>query len=130
MTLCSTRSAVVATGAHRDLRPGSCRNASASVAIVAGIVAEKNSVWRSRRQQLHDPPHVVDEAHVEHAVGLVEDEDLDVAQATACAWSMRSSRRPGVATRMSTPRASARSCLPIGDAAEDDRGATAAGAAP
>ena len=29
------------------------------------------------RQQRKDPPDVVDEAHVEHPIGLVEDEDLD-----------------------------------------------------
>ena len=51
-----------------------------------------------------------------------------VAQIDAAPGSMRSSRRPGVATRMSTPRASACSCAPLADAAEDHGGATAAGA--
>ena len=31
-------------------------------------------------QELHDPLDVGDEAHVEHAVGLVDDEDLDAGQ--------------------------------------------------
>ncbi len=44
-----------------------------------------------------------DEAQVEHLVGLVEHEDLDVAQVSA-RCSIRSSRRPGVATSTSTPR--------------------------
>ena len=42
-----------------------------------GIVAEKNSVWRLPRERGDHPPDVVDEAHVEHAVGLVEHEHLD-----------------------------------------------------
>ena len=46
MTLCSTRSAVVATGAHRDLRRIASGTLSASAAIVVGMVAEKNSVCR------------------------------------------------------------------------------------
>ena len=32
------------------------------------------------RQELHDPLDVGDEAHVEHAVGFVDDEDLDAGQ--------------------------------------------------
>ena len=43
MMLCSTRSAVVASGRTATCT-GSFRNAAASEAIVAGIVAEKNSV--------------------------------------------------------------------------------------
>jgi hypothetical protein len=45
------------------------------------MVAEKNRVWRLLRQHPHDPAHVGQEAHVEHAVGLVEHEDLDVVEA-------------------------------------------------
>jgi hypothetical protein len=33
-----------------------------------------------RGKQRQDPADVVDEAHVEHAVGLVQDQDLDLAQ--------------------------------------------------
>ena len=33
------------------------------------------------RQGIDDPAHVADEAHVEHAVGLIEDGDLNIAQA-------------------------------------------------
>ena len=43
-------------------------------------MAENSSVWRSRRHCGDDLPHVVDEAHVEHAVGLVEDEDRDLVE--------------------------------------------------
>jgi hypothetical protein len=49
--------------------------------------------------------HVGQEAHVEHAVGLVEHEDLDLVRGSQWRCWIRSSRRPGVATRMSTPRA-------------------------
>ena len=38
-------------------------------------MAEKNSVWRSARALGHDAVDRGLEAHVEHAVGLVEDED-------------------------------------------------------
>ena len=41
------------------------------------MVAEEEQRLTLLRQHLHDAPHVVDEAHVEHAVGFVEDEDLD-----------------------------------------------------
>ena len=49
-------------------------------AISRGMVAEKNSVWRLRRQLGDDPADVVDEAHVEHAVGFVEHEHLDAVE--------------------------------------------------
>ena len=49
--------------------------------MARGMVAEKNSVWRCVRELGDDLADVVDEAHVEHAVGLVEDEHLDVAEA-------------------------------------------------
>ena len=79
ITLCSTRSTVVATGVDRDLhRVGEER--SASCAIVFGMVAEKNSVCRFAGHELHDPPERHDEAEVEHLVGLVDDEDLDRAE--------------------------------------------------
>ena len=38
---------------------------------------------RGRRQQRHDPLDVGDEAHVEHAIGFVEHEDLDLAEVHA-----------------------------------------------
>ena len=43
-------------------------------------VAEKNSVWRSLGHWRDDAVDGGAEAHVEHAVGLVEDEDLDVGE--------------------------------------------------
>jgi hypothetical protein len=49
----------------------------------ADVVVERRrqqQVLALRRQQLQHAPDVVDEAHVEHAVGLVEHEDLDVRQ--------------------------------------------------
>ena len=59
---------------------GSFRNEPASLRISSGKVAEKSRFCRLRRQQREDAADVVDEAHVEHAVGLVEHEDLDLAQ--------------------------------------------------
>ena len=48
--------------------------------MAPSIVAEKNRVWRSRRGLGDDPLDGRLEAHVEHPVGLVEDEDLDVGE--------------------------------------------------
>ena len=51
------------------------------LAIAFGMVAEKNRVWRSFGSSVDDALQRMDEAEVEHLVGLVEDEDLDLAQA-------------------------------------------------
>jgi hypothetical protein len=70
------------------------------------LVAEGGAEQQALLVLRHDGQHlldVVDEAHVEHAVGLVEHEDLDAADVHVPCWWW-SSRRPGVATRMSTPR--------------------------
>ena len=40
----------------------------------------EHQVLPSRRQELDDPLDVRQEAHVEHPVGLVQDEDLDLAE--------------------------------------------------
>ena len=40
------------------------------------------------RQQRHDPLDVRDEAHVQHAVGLVQHEDLDLAQVDALVFDV------------------------------------------
>ena len=54
------------------------------------------------------PDEAVDlrlEAHVEHPVGLVEDEDPDPRSSETSRRSTRSCRRPGVAIRTWAPRA-------------------------
>ena len=43
-------------------------------------VAEKSRFCRFGRQQVHDAAHVGPEAHVEHAVGLVEHQHLDLGE--------------------------------------------------
>ena len=48
--------------------------------IGRGIVAEKKTVCRSARRLLQDRADVVEEAHVEHAVGLVQDDHLHLVQ--------------------------------------------------
>ena len=50
-----------------------------------GTVAEKSRVCRSARHELHDLAHLHREAHVEHAVGLVEHQDLDSVEAQGAA---------------------------------------------
>ena len=73
------RSTVVAAGVTAT-RTGSCSIWFASSAISRGMVAEKNSVWRLAGSLVDDPADVVDEAHVEHAVGFVEHEHLDAIE--------------------------------------------------
>ena len=107
ITRCSTRSTGRGLGRHVDpqmilrmaapgrLRPAAWwRKTGASTVVPA---AERRS------------SHVVDEAHVEHAVGLVEDEGFNRAQGDMSAL-IRSSRRPGVATTISQPACSEQIC--------------------
>ena len=53
--------------------------------MVGEIVAEKSAVWRSLGRRREDRLEVLGEAHVEHLVGLVEDDDLDAIEAQAAA---------------------------------------------
>ena len=69
------------------------------------------------RQRRDHFPDIVDEAHVEHAVGLVEDEHLEPIEPHQ-RWPIRSSRRPGVAIRTSTPPRQRWNLLALTDAAE------------
>ncbi len=53
--------------------------------VAPSSVAEKNSVWRSFEHLGDDPADRRFEAHVEHPVGLVEDEDADAAEGDGAA---------------------------------------------
>ena len=87
------------------------------VVRVAGGDAAGLAVERGREEQRlavargggHDAVDDGAEAHVEHAVGLVEHEEPDARRVTS-PRRMRSSRRPGVATRTCALRA-ARACF-------------------
>ncbi len=59
---------------------GSCRKPPASDADLIGEGGAEQEVLATRRQDLEHATDVADEAHVEHPVGLVEDEDLDVRE--------------------------------------------------
>ena len=48
--------------------------------ISGGMVAEKNSVWRVKGTSLQMRSMSGNEAHVEHAVGFVDDQNLDAGQ--------------------------------------------------
>ena len=52
------------------------------------MVAEKNRVWRVKGTMPADALDVRNEAHVEHAIGLVDDEDLDAGQQQLAALEM------------------------------------------
>ncbi len=116
-TDCSTRSAGVATGATAT-RTGSRSRRLASASIARGIVAEKSSVCRSRGVRRAMRRTVCDEAHVEHAVGLVEDDDLDVAQIDAALLHQveQPARRRDEDVHAARER---RALRPLADAAED-----------
>ena len=73
------RSTVEATGVTAT-RAGSRSMASASSAMSFGMVAEKNSVCRLIGSLRDDFADVVDEAHVEHAVGFVEHQEFDLVE--------------------------------------------------
>ena len=79
MTRWSTRSAVVATGVTETFT-GSRRRSPASEPISFGMVAEKNRLLPLLGKQRHDAAQRLDEAHVQHLVGLVEHEDLDLVE--------------------------------------------------
>ena len=66
-------------GRVTSMRTGSLRKLSTSLWISLGMVAEKQRL-PARRQQLADLLDVGDEPHVEHAVGLVDDQDLDAGE--------------------------------------------------
>ena len=70
-----------ALGRSTSIAAGSRRSSRASAVMAGGSVAEKSSVCRrvagSARE---DPPDVGQESHVEHPVGLVEDQHLEAAE--------------------------------------------------
>ena len=71
---------LVGRGASASKREGLFVYARASSPTSPSSVAEKNIVWRLLRQPADDPVDLRLEAHVEHPVGLVEDEDPDVRE--------------------------------------------------
>jgi hypothetical protein len=54
--------------------------AKEATAAISGARWPRRTASGAAGALLDDPLHVVDEAHVEHPVDLVEDEDLDAAQ--------------------------------------------------
>ena len=70
--------------------------------ISGGMVAEKNRVCFFGRRQLEDALEVRDEAHVEHAVGLVDHHDLHAGHQAAC--RARNGRAGGRAWRSARRR--------------------------
>ena len=102
MTSCSTSSAVVLRGVTWT-RAGVMEDAVGQRRDVVRERRREQQVLPLRREQVDDPADVADEAHVEEAVGLVEDEDLDprqvdgplrdVVEQAARAWRRRSRGR-------------------------------------
>ena len=89
------------------------------------MVAEKNRFWRFGGDGVDDALHVRPEAHVEHAVGLVEDEGVDlVEQDVALAQHVEQAARGG--DQQVDALADALGLRVVGHAAEDGDDAAAA----
>jgi hypothetical protein len=97
-----------ADGRSTSRRAGSSRSCRDSSTIGAGRVAEKSIVW-PLRQVLRRSADVRQEAHVEHAVGLVEHQHLEVVEAGVALAHGRAAG-PGWRRSRRTPERSARSC--------------------
>ena len=112
--VCSTRSAVSATGRHRDFGRVGADSGRPAALIAFGMVAEKNRVWRFAGTKADDPLQRMDEAEVEHLVGLVEDEDFELA--TGRARAGRRGRAGGRAWRRARRgrATTVRTLLPLG----------------
>ena len=108
----SISSTVVADGVTATVT-GSISIWSARRAISGGMVAEKNSVCRSfgTSATIFRMSRMKPMSSMRSASSRTSTSTLSKRTARLL-W--RSSRRPGVATRTSTPLASARICLPIG----------------
>ena len=79
MTACSTRSAVVAAGLHRDLdRVGQIFGGQFLDRLRHGRREEQRLALA--RQQADDAAQIMDETQIEHLIGFVEDEDFDELQ--------------------------------------------------
>ena len=52
--------------------------------MVGEMVAENSAVWRLGRGRGQDRVEVLREAHVQHLVGLVEHDDLDLRRGAGC----------------------------------------------
>ena len=109
ITRWSMRSTVVAAGVTAT-RTGSLQHRVGELGDLPRHGGREEQRLPLGRQLADDAADVVDEAHVEHAVGFVEHEHLDAGRGWTARCCIRSSRRPGVATRTSTPFASARIC--------------------
>ena len=72
--------------------------------ICGGMVAENSAIWRVGGVFLQHRLDVVDEAHAQHLVGLVEHQAAQLATGPACRGSRWSMTRPGVPTTTCTPR--------------------------
>ncbi len=67
------------------------------------MVAENSKRLALLGQSGEDAADVGQEAHVKHLVGFVQHQDFDSNSSSPRRWPIRSSRRPGQATTISTP---------------------------
>ena len=118
MTRWAIRSTVVARRRHRDAT-GIAQDGVGEFRDVLRHGGREQQRLALERQLGDDLADGMDEAHVEHAVGFVEHQDLDLVKRQPVALT-RSIRRPGVATRMSVPAITERPACPWH--AADDHG--------
>ena len=64
---------------------GSCRISRPACPTSGGMVAENSRVWRLAGTYVSMPAHIGQEAHVKHAVGLVQHQHFQAGQARGCA---------------------------------------------
>ena len=108
------------TSTNTGARAVRCMSAS----ISSGIVAEKNRFWRLRRQRRENAANIGQEAHIEHPVGLVEHDDLDVAE--ACLLATEVVEQPTRGRDQQIDAASQAALLGLDTNATEDDGATQA----
>jgi hypothetical protein len=96
----------VVFGGVTSMRSGLCSSLPAEVGDVVGEGCREQQVLTLGRQAGEDFLHVVDEAHVEHAVGFVQHEDFHVGQIDAALAAGRAGgrgRRPARQRRGTWP---------------------------
>ena len=95
-------------GAKLPLPPGRA-GCPGKLPDLVGEGGRENRFWRRVGQQLQDTADIVNKAHIQHTIGFVQHQDFSIPL-NALALLVKISRRPGVATRISTPLRSAVIC--------------------
>ena len=118
-THCAISSTVLDTGVDRDVDRID-QDAVRQLRDLRRHRRREHQVLTLARQRRDDAADRVDEAHVQHAIGLVEHEHLARRRSGACPCSIRSSSRPGRRHDDVDVAAQRLHLRPLPDAAEHD----------